>query len=79
MVGQKGLWRILVPRDLVLALFLNKFDSLQDIRDIINATLLNTQFARSNIKIQNIPRRPDQKLDELLCEQTQRRVVPRLI
>jgi hypothetical protein len=70
--ARKRLWRAFIPTDIVLALLLKKSNAFQDVGNIIDASFLDTQFNRSSIEIECVPRRSSEERDKLFGEQSER-------
>lgn len=67
--------RALPPANIVLALFFNNPNALQDIGDIVNASLLHLQLCSSPIQVDNAIGTVAQELDKTPRQEAQRVVV----
>jgi len=67
------------PLDVVLGLLGDELDSLQDIGDVVDASLLDIQDLRSPIQIHHAVRRLGQQVQEALGGQVQGGVVAGLL
>lgn len=67
------------PLDVVFGFLLDKVHALQDICDVIETSLLNAERLGGPVEVHHTVHRLAEQLQELLGQETEGRVVPRLL